>query len=86
MSSPVLLVALFSPVGLMYDTFVESRAFPGLVRFTISSAEHPMKDEQCLSLPLIIRFQSEGQSNLFHFLFGKDVVPGMAIGLDRTSQ
>lgn len=47
------------------ESFVDSRAFPGLVGPTVSST-----NDACLSHPLIIRFQSEGQGDLF----GKDVV------------
>lgn len=53
---------------------MDSRAFPMLLRFTVSSADHQMNDEQCPSCPLIIRFQSEGQSGFIHFLFGKEIV------------
>ena len=66
------------------EAFVDSRPFPGLLRFTVSSADHRVKDEQCLSRPLIIRFQSQAQSGFFHFLFGKEIVSrDVAVGTDR---
>lgn len=51
----------------MCETFVDG-GFPRLVRFTISSADLQMEDEQRPPHPPMIRFQLEGLSDFFLFL------------------